>query len=200
MSIQYLYGLEISWILANIAFGPDQIMSQLLVEQGEFSAIFKFIKDMVLHGDTSQRQMILWLIANITGECKINAKLITDNIDLPTCLYQLIDVHQQSAEVVQVVAWNIDNMARHGLVQKKDLPKLAAILKTLMSKKNEDAISAMSRLLNTDDEGIELLCSGNLIEIIIKLLSENITNIYLRIPLVKSISLITTSQSNNLMS
>ena len=31
LSITYLYGLEISWILANIAYGPDHIMSQLLV-------------------------------------------------------------------------------------------------------------------------------------------------------------------------
>ena len=31
LSITYLYGLEASWILANIASGPDEIMSDLLV-------------------------------------------------------------------------------------------------------------------------------------------------------------------------
>ena len=51
-----------------------------------------------------------------------------------------MDVPTQFAEVVELVAWIIDNMARHKLVTKADLPMLAAILKCLLSScDNEDA-------------------------------------------------------------
>ena len=73
--------------------------------------------------------MVLWLIANITGECKVNAKLIADNIELASILYNLMDAPTQFQEVVSLVTWNIDNLSRHSLVSQADLPKVGAILK-----------------------------------------------------------------------
>ena len=111
-----------------------------------------------------------------------------------------MDKPEQFKEVVDLISWNIDNLARHGLVTKKDLPMFGAILKVLIiNNKNVDAIWAMSKLLNTDDEGIEILASENMIEPLINLLAQNITNRNLRIPLVKSISLIMTSESDGIM-
>lgn len=93
-----------------------------------------------------------------------------------------MDVPTQFSEVVELVAWNIDNLSRHKLVTKADLPMLAAILKCLLSScdnddAKNDAIWAMSRLLNTDDQGIELLASNNLIQTLLNLLSENVNKL-----------------------
>ena len=141
--------------MTNIAFGPDQIMSQLLVDNGSVSGVFEFIKFLISSGDIAQKCMVLWLIANITGECKANAKLIADNIDMASILYSLLDVPTQFTEVVSLVTWNIDNLTRHGLIRRADLPKVGAILAYSINKhKDFDAIWAMSKLLNTDDQGI----------------------------------------------
>ena len=157
--ISYYYGLELTWILTNIAFGPDQIMSQLLVEKGSVSGVFEFIKHLITHGDTSQRCMVLWLIANITGECKVNAKLVADNIDIATILYGLMNVPTQFSEIVQLVTWNINNLARHSLIRQSDFPKIGTILTySINNFKDFDAIWAMSKLLNTTEEGLLILC------------------------------------------
>ena len=44
-----------------------------------------------------------------------------------------MDVPEQFTEIVELVAWNIDNLARHKVVLKDDLPLLSAILKYLIS-------------------------------------------------------------------
>ena len=92
-------------------------MSQLLVDNGSVSGVFEFIKFLISNGDISQKCMALWLIANITGECKANAKLIADNIELASILYCLMNVPTQFQEVLSLVTWNIDNLSRHGLVR-----------------------------------------------------------------------------------
>ena len=176
-------------------------MSQLLVEKGSVSGVFEFIKHLITHGDTSQRCMVLWLIANITGECKVNAKLVADNIDIATILSGLMNVPTQFSEIVQLVTWNINNLARHGLIRQSDFPKIGTILTySINNFKDFDAIWAMSKLLNTTEEGLLILCQGKLIEKLLNLLSENTIDFNKNTPLVSCIAHISTSDSDDLMS
>ena len=133
----YYFGLELMLILNMMAFISDEIITEILFQHGKLTETFEFIKCLT-QGDIQQKQVTLWFIGNAIGESRANAKILYGNLDIPAILYACMDVPTQFKQVVELVAWIICNLARHKIVEKKDLAMVAAILKYILNNFGSD--------------------------------------------------------------
>ena len=124
-------------ILNMMAFISDEVITGILFQHGKLTETFEFIKCLT-QGDIQQKQVTLWFIANATGESRANAKILSANLDISAILYGCMDVPTQFKQVVELVAWIICNLARHKIVEKKDLAMVAAILKYILNNFGSD--------------------------------------------------------------
>ena len=125
-----------------------------------------------------QKQLTLFFLANATGESRTNSQILNDNLDIPAILFVCMDVPTQFKVVVDVVAWIINNLTRHKLVNIKELAMIMAIIKYILNNFQtnyeafSDAANAIANLLGSHYEQIPIIAKDNLIGTLLNLISQ----------------------------
>ena len=86
-SINYYMTLEICWLVANIANGPQEVLERLLSTK----QVLTFIKMIMDTGDVTMKEIALWFIGNATAESLESARMLVSEVGLIESLYILVN-------------------------------------------------------------------------------------------------------------
>ena len=124
--------------------------------------------------------MSLFLLANATSDSKaLSESLITHN-DFRNTLYKLVDAPVVKIDLLKVVIWNINNLARVDLIDDQFLPLAVFICKVVLEKVTNqqlhlDALFALSSLTqNANNFRLGVIAQGQTVKIVMDTLNRSL--------------------------
>ena len=80
-------GIELNWIISNLAHGPTHLLEKLLKSSEIITHLIKVMND----GDLAEKEIALWFLSNATSDSKEMARLLNDEIGIVDALYIIIN-------------------------------------------------------------------------------------------------------------